>query len=112
VATSQAERLDNTIEALTGDVTKMDGRTARSIEGWITLLEEGDSKSLKPIADGLRKLQTELGKDTLNGSAIGKLLSQVGEQTTTAAKEADDQAVSNKIKRIGDLLSKAGKSLS
>jgi hypothetical protein len=112
MATSQADRLDHTIEALSGDITQMDGRTARSVEGWISLLDESGSSALKPIADGLRQLQTELGKDKLNGAAIGKLLSRLGEQTTEAANAAEDKDVSSKVKRIGDLLSKAGKSLS
>ncbi|MDX2140621.1 MAG: hypothetical protein SF123_21240 [Chloroflexota bacterium] len=112
MATSQAERLDNTIEALSGDVTQMDGRTARSIEGWISLLDDSGNSSLKPVADNLRKLQTELGKNNLNGGAIGKILSQLGEQTTKSAKSADDNDVAKKIQQIGELLSKAGKSLS
>jgi hypothetical protein len=112
MATSQAERLDNTIEALSGDVTQMDGRTARSIEGWISLLDDNDNSALKPIVGNLRKLQTELGKNNLNGGAIGKVLSELGEQTSKSAQGVDDNDVAKKVKQIGDLLSKAGKSLS
>lgn len=112
MAASQMERLDSTVEALSGDLTKMDGRTARSVEGWITILDDSGNKALKPIADGLRTLQTELGKDKLNGSAIGKVLTQLGEQTTACAAGVEDKDVAKKIKSIGDLLSKGGKALS
>ncbi len=112
MATSQVDRLDSTIEALQGDVTQMDGRTARSVEGWITLLDDSGNNDLKPIADGLRSLQTELGKEKLNGGAIGRILSKLGEQTSSAASAAEDKDVNSKLKNIGSLLSKAGKSLS
>lgn len=107
---SHAERLDNTVEALDGDVTKLDDQGPKTVDSWISALERTNKDELKPIVDMLNKLKDELGKDKLNGGAIGKLLTQLGEKTTEAADLADDD-LSPKVKKLGQMLSKAGKKL-
>jgi uncharacterized protein YfkK (UPF0435 family) len=107
MAQSHSQHLNDTIQALS-DFDSLDGRDLRRIDGWINALQSADSKELKPIADMLGQLRDELGKDQADNAAVMRLIGQLGEQTTKAASMADGE-LGDKIKQLGQTLSKAGK---
>ena len=107
MATSTAE-LDQTISALQGGLTSVPPATAVSvIESFETQVK---SLGATQIASGLAELKQLLTSGSATGPAIGKVLSQLGEQTASSASGAD-ATVAAKLKQLGELLSKAGASL-
>ena len=74
-----------------------------NIDGWIARLEGTPSNA--PIVANLRTLRSQLQAPTLDGTAIGQTLAELGEQTTAAA--AGDASV----RRLGQALSQASQML-
>jgi hypothetical protein len=111
--TGDAEaELDATIQAAEGGLTNLPVSAAVSnIEGWENRLRAAGDPSLQPIADNLASLRQELQSPSIDGAAVGRLLNQLGQQTTEAAAGADP-AVSQRLNRLGTLLSQAGTQLS
>jgi hypothetical protein len=103
--------LDATIAAAEGGLTSLaPGAAVSNIEMWQGRLRAANNPALSTIADDLEELKTELGRSPINGTAVGSILSRVGERTTAAASGADP-AVSQRITRLGTLLSQAGTQL-
>lgn len=103
--------LDTTIEALSSDLTAIKPDAATEvISGWRRSLSQSSNKDLNKISDDLGELKDALSSATLDGKRIGTILKSLGEQTTAAAKNAD-QDVGKKIARLGSLLTKAGNTL-
>lgn len=109
MATSHNQHLDDTINAL-NDWDSLDGRDLRRIDGWVTSLNGLDGDAGKPLADMLTQLKTALSADEVDSAEIARLLTQLGSETTKAAKLADGE-LSDKIKSLGSVLSDAGKSM-
>jgi hypothetical protein len=107
---SHADRLDQTIDALKGDITKLDGNGIDAINAWRGALERNGKEELQPIIENLDQLKDELEGGKLNGQRIGRILKDLGEQTTEAAEGANDEW-RDRIRRLGDVLSKAGNKL-
>lgn len=108
----QQERIDSTIEALDGDLTKIKPENALDvISTWRRSLSHSSKPELKEIGDGLGELKDALSADTLNGKQIGSILKTLGKQTSAAAKDADE-AYAAGLSRLGKTLSKAGGALS
>jgi hypothetical protein len=104
--------LDATIAAAEGGLTTLAPSAAVSnIEGWQTRLRAANNPALTGIADDLEQLKGELQKGTVDGQAIGRLLTEVGEKTTSAAAAAQPGA-GEKVSRLGTLLTQAGRQLS
>lgn len=108
MATSE---LDGTISALSGGLTSLSPTTAVSnIEGWESQLQSSGKPELTSIADDLAALRQELTSGKLDGSAIGQLLSKLGQQTTSVAGSAEAGS-KEKLSTLGSLLTKAGSAL-
>ena len=103
--------LDGTISALSGGITKLNPATAVSnIQGWESQLEAAGKPELTSIAKDLGALRKELTSGSLDGAAIGKLLTKLGQQTTASAAGAA-AASKDKLTTLGGLLTKAGGTL-
>ncbi len=104
------DHIDSLVETLEGDLTSIDSETAVGvIDEWYNLLHKSDNKNFKKIADELKKLKQLLKHSNAKGADIGEVLSKLGEQTQEAGKEAP-RGIKSSVKRLGKLLSKAGKS--
>ncbi|MEP0547862.1 MAG: hypothetical protein ABJF88_13085 [Rhodothermales bacterium] len=104
--------LENTSAALEAGVTSLAPGTAIGvIDTWYGTLKNAERDDLHAIANLLAELKDELQSDRLDGPAIGSLLLRLGEQTTSAAADADDARLSPKLERLGTLLSRAGTTL-
>lgn len=99
----QTADLDGTISALQGDITSLPTETVLAvIDSWQQQLQGND------IAEDLGEL-----KDALtNGDkeSISRILIDLGEDTKGAASDATGD-VATKVKQLGELLAKAGKSI-
>ena len=104
--------LENTSAALEAGVTTLaPGAAIRVIDTWYGTLKNAERDDLHAIANLLAELKDELQADQLDGATIGSLMLRLGEQTTSAAADADDARLSPKLERLGTLLSRAGTAL-
>ena len=105
-----SERLQTTIKHFKDGVTSMGLTAARhSIESWQTELKGYDGKEFDTIVTDLGHLHDELGKETIDGKKVGKLLVKLGKETSRVAKSADGKG--DMIAELGGQLEKAGAEL-
>jgi hypothetical protein len=105
-----SERLQTTIKHFQAGVTSMGLSAARhSIESWQTELKGYDGAVFGTIVTDLGHLHDELGKDTIDGKKVGKLLTKLGKETARVAKSADEK--NDLVAELGDQLEKAGAAL-
>jgi hypothetical protein len=104
--------LDDTIAALEGGLTTLSIDAAlRIVRLWEETLRGSDRPELNPLAELLSELHEALSADRLDGPAIGDLLVQLGEETTAAAADTEDDRVGPALERLGTVLKAAGTSL-
>lgn len=104
--------LENTSAALEAGVTTLaPGAAIRVIDVWYGTLKNAERDDLHLIANLLGELKEALQRDRLDGPTIGNLLLRLGEQTTSAAADANDTRLSPKLERLGTLLTRAGTTL-
>lgn len=75
------------------------------IDTWIAALDGVDAPGAKGIARDLGSLKTALGKDEPDAERVQELVAKLGEATTKIAGSVDG-AGADKLKTIGDGLSK------
>ena len=103
---TQSVDLDSTIAALQSGITSLPPEAAIStIESWQSQLQGTE------IAETLGHLKAALSGGGAVGSSLGKILADLGSQTTTSAGTTSGDAMS-KLQQLGQLLSQAGSSLS
>lgn len=108
-AQSDAPTVSETISALQGDLTAIPADAAiANIEGWQAELEGSDDVIVQGIAANLGELSDALQADTIDGAAVGGLLTSLGTDTVSAAEGAG----STELTDLGNLLLQAGTSLS
>jgi hypothetical protein len=104
------QHLDATLGLFDSGVAALSPTAARaSIERWLDTLAGHDG--LNDIATALGELRSELASTPINGDAVGRILTRLGERTTEAADGAEDDAVATKLQRLGGLLARAGGTL-
>jgi len=109
----EPEDFDPTISALRGGVENLTIERALSeIDGWEQKLEESGDPQLAPIAENLRQLRALLTADSLDGAAIGILLSVLGEQVNGVASGSLGESVGGKLRQLGGLLATEGRAVS
>jgi hypothetical protein len=98
---------DATVDAVqaAGGLTNLAPSAAvANIDAWIDRLD-GNSAAA-PVVSNLRLLRAELTSPTLNGANIGRILSDLGRQTTAAAgSDADLLMLGRTLSEAGDMLS-------
>lgn len=103
--TTQSVDLDSTIAALQSGITSLPPEAAVSvIESWQSQLQGTE------VAEMLGQLKMALTGGGAGGSSVGQILSELGSQTTASAETTSGDAMS-KLQQLGQLLSKAGSSL-
>ncbi|MEP0547861.1 MAG: hypothetical protein ABJF88_13080 [Rhodothermales bacterium] len=108
--TDARQQLDATLGVLDGGVAALSPAAARStIERWLDTLADHDG--MNGVATVLGELRAALAAKPIDGGEVGRILERLGEQTTEAADQADDDAVTSKIERLGGLLASAGRAL-
>lgn len=101
--------LDETLNALQGGLSAVSPSAAvANIDNWHKTLS---GAGLTDIAGDLADLKNLLTSGNLDGKAIGKVLSSLGQKTTASASSAPAADMS-KLTQLGSVLSGAGKSLS
>ena len=109
----EPEDFDPTISALRGGVENLAIERALSeIDGWEQKLEESGDPQLAPIAENLRQLRALLTDDRLDDTAIGLLLSVLGEQVHGVASGSLGESIGGKLRQLGGLLATEGRAVS
>jgi hypothetical protein len=102
-----AANLEKTIKSVEESIKNHSTTGAStSINSWIKTLSE--TKGLKPIADDLEKLKEAISDK--DGAEIAKLLDKVGQATSKAAEDADDDSKKT-IAKLGKALVAGGKAV-
>jgi hypothetical protein len=81
-----------------------------AIESFEALLRGVNNPAIAPIASHLATLKQHLSSGNIDGAAVGRILTELGQQTSTAAGSLG--AAGAPIARLGSQLSSAGTSLS
>ena len=81
---------------------------AKLIEGWIEELQDADFSGAKGIAADLGRLHKELGKAAPDDETVLTLVGKLGQAATKAAEKADG-ALGDKVRALGEALTKGGK---
>ncbi len=107
------EDFDPTISALEGGIAQLAiGRAVAEIETWERKLEATGDPELQAIAGNLGALRGLLTADDLDVAAAGPLLTTLGEQVRGVASGEVGTQVAGKLRRLGELLTGEGRSLS
>lgn len=105
------EHIESLVETLNGDLSSVDSEVSvGAIDQWYNLLHKSEDENLKEISNELKKLKQLLKRSTAKGADIAEVLSQLGEQTVEAAKDAP-RGIKGPVQRLGKQLSKIAKSL-
>lgn len=91
-----------------GGVTSLPVAAALSnIDGWIARLD--GNADAAPVVENLRTLRSQLTASPIDGAAVGRTLTTLGEQTTAVAAGAGGER--GALERLGSALSQAGRNL-
>lgn len=80
-----------------------------SIEAWRSELRDYEGKNFETIVTDLGHLHDELGKPTIDGKKVGRLLTKLGKETTRVASSADEK--NELVTQLGNQLERAGAEL-
>ncbi len=110
MATRKAETLiTSTIETLDNGIDQTKPKDGASlIKDWITVVKKDESAS--SIADQLQELHDQLGVKEPDKKKIAQLVKKLGDETTKAAKNADDH-YQDSLKDLGESLKEFAKEL-
>lgn len=99
------------VEMLQGDLTTVDAETAiEAIDQWYSILHKADAPELKEMSEGLKELKRLLKLKKPHTTEIGDVLSELGEQATEYAADAE-RGTKGHLQKIGKALTKLGESL-
>jgi hypothetical protein len=106
-----SQELDELIEALNGDLSAIDAEGALGmIDEWYSFLHKSKEPAAKELATSLKELQKLLKSDKADGHEIGEVLEKLGEQTSSAASDAE-KGTKTTIQKLGKQLTQAGKAM-
>ena len=77
---------------------------AKLVHEWSAELDKTDIAGAKGLRGDLDKLAKELEKDQPNGATVQKLLGKLGPATAKLADKAEDKAVADKVRHLGEAL--------
>ena len=107
MSTSSTE-LDDAIATLQEELTSVPPTKALSLID--TFQQQVEDLGKSEIASNLSALKQLLTSGSATGSDIGRVLVQLGSQTTSTASGAD-ASISSQLQQLGQLLNEAGNSL-
>jgi hypothetical protein len=107
----QLEALDSLVDIIAGESNTSDFKAAiDEIDRWHDLLHTAEDESLKQIAIELKALKQILKGNKVKGAELSQKLIHLGEQTTSAAVNAQ-RGFKGVVQKLGKVLSAFGKSL-
>jgi hypothetical protein len=86
-------------------------RAIEEVRGWRSRLEDTGDPDLISIAENLGELEAMLAAEHLDAEAVGRLMSELGEQTVRVGGSGVPEAVDEKLQRLGGLLDADGRTL-
>lgn len=108
MSTSSSNELDDAIATLQEELTFVPPTKALSLID--TFQQQVEDLGKSEIASNLSALKQLLTSGSATGSDIGRVLVQLGSQTTSTASGAD-ASISSQLQQLGQLLDEAGNSL-
>ena len=109
---STVTQVDAIISAASGGLTSLSGSAAiAAIDPVREKLHNSGKPALESIADDLDDLKDKLDDNPINGREVGTILSRVGPKVTKASTEPEAGAASQRLSRLGTLLTQAGTKL-
>ena len=108
MSTSSSTELDDAIATLQEELTFVPPTKALSLID--TFQQQVEDLGKSEIASNLSALKQLLTSGSATGSDIGRVLVQLGSQTTSTASGAD-ASISSQLQQLGQLLNEAGNSL-
>lgn len=108
MSTSSSNELDDAIATLQEELTFVPPTKALSLID--TFQQQVEDLGKSEIASNLSALKQLLTSGSATGSDIGRVLVQLGSQTTSTASGAD-ASISSQLQQLGQLLNEAGNSL-
>jgi hypothetical protein len=108
-----SQDFDPTLSALEGGIAQLTiAQALAEIETWERKLEATGDPELQAIAGNLGALRGLLTADDIDASVTGPLLTTLGEQVQGVASGGSGAQVADKLRRLGELLTSEGRSLS
>lgn len=105
--------IDEPISILDGGVKNLAMNVAlNQIEGWRLRLEASGVPELRPIADGLVRLQNQPTSEQVDAGAVGGILADLGEGVRGVASTGVGRPVSGRLGTLVGILSDEGRRLS
>ncbi|MBA3473214.1 MAG: hypothetical protein H0T57_08315 [Rubrobacter sp.] len=105
--------LDSTVASLQGGVQWLGIEAALLvIESWEGRLAASEDPELAPVAENLGALRGQLTAGDFDQAAVGRLLSDLGDQVQRLANSDIQIEVADKLSQLSVLLSSEGESLS
>ena len=109
---STVTQVDAIISAAESGLTSLSGAAAiAAIDPIREKLHNSGKPTLEGIADDLDDLRDKLDDNPINGREVGTILSRVGPKVTKASTEPEAGAASQRLSRLGTLLTQAGTKL-
>ena len=106
-------QVDAIISAAESGLTNLSGSAAiAAIDPIREKLHNSGNAGLESIADDLDQLKDKLDDNPINGREVGTILSRIGPKVTTASSTPEAGAASQRLSRLGTLLTQAGRQLS
>ena len=102
----------STLELLGDELTNVSvrQRALSNIENWQAQLAASDDPALQSISEQLGELSAALNADPVDTQEVSDLLVSLGENTTAAAENAEED-LADQLTELGTLLTNAGQSL-
>ncbi len=101
-------RFADTMKAIEAGLTSMDpAKAVKNLEAWEAHLETVEVTGAKGLAGDLKRLRSALGKDPVDGAAVGALMAKIGESTAKIAGRAEG-ARKKQVEGLAEALKASG----
>ncbi len=105
------KKIESLHSTLSGDLSKVESEAALGlVDEWYELLHKAKEPEIKELGSHLKQLKQLLKGGKATAHEISEVLSEIGEQTSEYATDADKE-VKTPLRQIGKQLAKLGNSL-
>ncbi|MBO0359299.1 hypothetical protein J0X19_15155 [Hymenobacter sp. BT186] len=109
--TQHQNHLDGTTKILSGSLQDEAERAGldNALQRWIEDVKDANNPELHQIVVDLQALKAHFGGGSIDHKLVSQLLSRLGENTTKAAIFADNPNTAERVTKLGEALTAAGK---
>lgn len=109
--TQHQNHLDGTTKILNGSLQDEAERAGldNALQRWIEDVKDANNPELHQIVVDLQALKAHFGGGSIDHKLVSQLLSRLGENTTKAAIFADNPNTAERVTKLGEALTAAGK---